>query len=125
MLKPPLLVSAASDSSEVAPGGRFGEMPSGRQATGKPSPDTSCRARDAIHEEGRNIYMIWHRSGSLIIQGKDKRRVKGHPKEAQYMYLSDAQGPVQLSWRRCVSPQTALEKSDLGIIAVSIAKNAS
>ena len=44
MLKPPLLVSAASDSSEPAAAEvRMGEMPKGRQATGKPSPDTSCR----------------------------------------------------------------------------------
>ena len=45
ILKPPLLVSAASDSSEAAARGRFGEMPNGRQATGKPSPDTSYKAR--------------------------------------------------------------------------------
>lgn len=43
MLKPPLLVSAASDSSEMAAAARVGDIPKGRQATGKPSPETSCR----------------------------------------------------------------------------------
>lgn len=44
MLKPPLLVSAASESSERAAGARVGDIPKGRQATGKPSPETSYKA---------------------------------------------------------------------------------
>ena len=46
ILNPPLLVSAASDSSEADAGGRLGEIPKGRQATGKPSPDTSYKAEN-------------------------------------------------------------------------------
>ena len=56
MLKPPLLVSAASDSSEPAAAeGPVGEMPKGRQATGKPSPDTSCRTSVGSQNDGRPL----------------------------------------------------------------------
>ena len=53
MLKPPLLVSAASDSSEPAAAvGRMGEVPKGKQATGKPSPDTSCKTDLGSRNDG-------------------------------------------------------------------------
>lgn len=45
MVKPSLLVSAAPDSSEMVAAGRVGDTPKGRQATGKPSPETSCETR--------------------------------------------------------------------------------
>ena len=62
MLKPPLLVSAASDSSEPAAAeGPVGEMPKGRQATGKPSPDTSCETSLGSHSDGK---LLQHRGVS-------------------------------------------------------------
>ena len=41
-LKSPLLVSAASESSEAVIAALLGEFPMGRQGTGKPPSDTSC-----------------------------------------------------------------------------------